>query len=397
MLLSLAQIFSGVGAGAVVSVGSLLAVKLSGSTSWGGSVTTVMTLGAAIASMPLARRALVHGRRKTLAGGLMVAACGALMMILAAILASFPVLLLGAATLGVGTAVNLQARFAATDLSAPSNRARDLSLVVWTTTIGSVAGPNLLGVGEKVGALLGLPEFTGIFVFSTTGMLAASLIITIGLRPDPYLYAKELVEKAGGHIPVTHRLGFRQTFEHVRGNRRFLGGLTSILAGHAIMVSIMSVTSVHLDQYGATLTIIGLTISLHIAGMYALSPVMGILSDRIGPVKTSMIGFSILLAAVAAAGFGQASHTWVTVGLILLGLGWSAATISGSAQIVSSVDPSIRVSVQGVSDTLMSLAGATGGLLAGVGLTALGFNGLNAVAAAVAIAAATLVWRLGKR
>ena len=163
------------------------------------------------------------------------------------------------------------------------------------------------------------------------------------------------------------------------------------------MVSIMSVTSVHLDQHGATLTLIGLTISLHIAGMYALSPVVGMLSDRIGPVKTSLIGFAILLAALAAAGFGQGSQTWVTVGLVLLGLGWSAATISGSAQIVSSVDPSIRVSVQGVSDTLMSLSGATGGLLAGLGLTALGFNGLNAVAAAVAVAAAITVWRLGKR
>lgn len=397
VLLSLAQVFSGLGTGAVVSVGSLLAVQLSGSTSWGGSVTTVMTLGAAVASMPLARWALVHGRRNTLSGGLLIAAVGAILMIVAASLQSFALLLLGAATLGVGSAVNLQARFAATDLSAPNRRARDLSLVVWTTTVGSVAGPNMLGLGERVGASLGMPEYTGIFVFSTTGLVIASLIIFLGLRPDPYFLAKSIAEQSGVAVTQPQRLGFRQTAIKLRGNKAAQAGLISILTGHGIMVSVMSVTSVHLDQHGAALTIIGLTISLHIAGMYALSPIVGMLADRLGPRTTTLIGFGILVAATAAAGFGQGSHTWVTVGLVLLGLGWSAATISGSAQIVSAVAPEIRVSVQGVSDTLMSLAGATGGLLAGLGLSGLGFGGLNAAAASVAIIGAILVLRLGKR
>lgn len=397
VLLSLAQVFSGLGTGAVVSVGSLLAVQLSGSTSWGGSVTTVMTLGAAMASMPLARWALVHGRRNTLSGGLLIAAVGAILMIVAASLQSFALLLLGAATLGVGSAVNLQARFAATDLSAPNRRARDLSLVVWTTTVGSVAGPNMLGLGENVGASLGMPEYTGIFVFSTTGLVIASLIIFLGLRPDPYFLAKSIAEQSGVAVTQPQRLGFRQTAIKLRGNKAAQAGLISILTGHGIMVSVMSVTSVHLDQHGAALTIIGLTISLHIAGMYALSPIVGMLADRLGPRTTTLIGFGILVAATAAAGFGQGSHTWVTVGLVLLGLGWSAATISGSAQIVSAVAPEIRVSVQGVSDTLMSLAGATGGLLAGLGLSGLGFGGLNAAAASVAIIGAILVLRLGKR
>lgn len=396
-LLSLAQVFSGIGTGAVVSVGSLLAVQLSGSTSWGGSVTTVMTLGAAVAAMPLARWALIHGRRNTLSGGLLVAGFGAVLMIVAASFESFPVLLLGAATLGVGSAVNLQARFAATDLSAPNRRARDLSLVVWTTTVGSVAGPNMLGLGERVGASLGLPDYTGIFVFSTTGLVIASLIIFLGLRPDPYFLAKSLAAQSGSAITAPQRLGFRETLTKLRGNKAALAGLISILVGHGIMVSVMSVTSVHLDQHGAALTIIGLTISLHIAGMYALSPIVGMAADRLGPLKTTLIGFGILVAATAAAGFGQSNHLWVTVGLVLLGLGWSAATISGSAQIVSAVSSEIRVSVQGISDTLMSLAGATGGLLAGLGLSGLGFGGLNAAAASIAIIGAFLVLRLSKR
>lgn len=397
LLLSLAQIFSGLGAGAAISVGALLAVKLSGSTSWGGSVTTIMTLGAAVSSLPLARWALKHGRRKTLGMGLLIAAVGALTMITAGVLENFPVLLVGAATLGVGSAVNLQARFAATDLSAPEHRARDLSLVVWTTTIGSVAGPNLLAPAEKVGAYIGLPEFTGIFLFSTTGMVIAALIILLGLRPDPYFLARTLAAQSSTAAPANKRYSIAQTLKIVRTNKGVLQGLASILTGHGIMVAIMAMTSVHLEQHGAALNIIGLTISLHIAGMYAFSPLVGILSDRAGSTATTLIGFSVITLGLAAAGFGQESHLWVTVGLILLGLGWSATSIAGSAQIVSSVDPQDRVSVQGVSDTLMSLAGALGGLLAGLGLTALGYGGLNAVAAAIIVVSTVTVLRLRKR
>jgi len=138
-VLSLAQIFSGIGSGAVISVGALLAVELSGSESWGGSVTTIMTLGSAVAAMPLARYAARKGRRIALCTGIVIAFLGVLTLITAAVTQQFPVLLVGGALIGVGSAVNLQARFAATDLALPERRARDLSLVVWTTTVGSVA------------------------------------------------------------------------------------------------------------------------------------------------------------------------------------------------------------------------------------------------------------------
>lgn len=383
-VLSAAQIFSGIGSGAVISVGSLLAVKLSGSESWGGSVTTVMTLGSALAAMPLARFASRRGRRLALCGGIVLAFVGVLTMILAGVTELFALLLVGGALIGVGSAVNLQARFAATDLAPPERKARDLSLVVWTTTIGSVAGPNLLSVGEKIGGALGLPQYTGIFVISGAGMLASALILFFGLKPDPSLILAS-ASASGGVAGPPRKPSISESLKAIKGNRGAQSGLVAIVLGHAVMVSVMSMTSVHMDHHGASITLIGLTISLHVVGMYAFSPLVGLAADRFGPVKVVVAGGVILLAATACAGLGSEVHTLVTIGLVLLGLGWSCATIAGAAFITDNVSASDRIAVQGASDTLMSLAGACGGLFAGLSVAAIGYPGLNAGGAVLAL------------
>lgn len=384
LVLSLAQVFSGVGSGAVISVGALLAVKLSGSESWGGSVTTVMTLGSAIAAMPLARHASQHGRRSALVSGIGVAWVGTILAIFSADFEYFPLLLLGGVLIGVGSAVNLQARFAATDLAAPEHRSRDLSLVVWTTTIGSVAGPNLLEVGESLGRTLHLPQYAGIFVISAAGMGAAALILSLGLRPDPSLELAQIMAQKGPVTPAP-RPSLRDSWQVIRVNVAARTGLVAIVCGHAVMVAIMSVTSVHMDHHGASLQLIGLTISLHVLGMYAFSPLVGILADRLGAKITMLIGGGVLLVALSFAGLGSETHLLVTIGLLLLGLGWSITTIAGAGHIASNVAAQERLAVQGASDTLMSLAGACGGLVAGLTMSHLGYPGLNLVAAFIAV------------
>jgi len=169
VLLSAAQVFGGLGTGATVSIGSILAVELSGSSAWAGSVATVMTLGAAAAALPLASLAERRGRRVGQVAGLSAALAGAVLMVLAVISGSFIVLVLGAAGIGVGTAASLQARFAAVDLAAAGHRGRALSTVVWAVTVGAVAGPNLIQPGTAVGAALGLPPIAGPFVISWPG------------------------------------------------------------------------------------------------------------------------------------------------------------------------------------------------------------------------------------
>ncbi|QDG67036.1 MFS transporter [Pseudarthrobacter sp. NIBRBAC000502772] len=433
-LLSAAQVFAGIGTGATVSIGSILAVELSGSSVWAGAVATVMTLGAALTALPLASLADRRGRRAGQVTGLSAALAGTVLIVLSVVSGLFVLLVLGAVGIGVGTAASLQARFAAVDLADAEHRGRALSAVVWAVTVGAVAGPNLIQPGTVVGLALGLPPVAGPFVISAAGLLLAIVLLFAGLRPDPLLLAREIAaqdvatqehaaldldaQPAGGKMQGTPP---RTANQQVATARNAVGGalvrglrairqsraswlaLAAVVGAHAVMVGVMSMTPLHLQELvagpgashaghaasGDVLVIIGFTISLHIAGMFALSPVMGWLTDKAGRTETIMIGFATLIAAVAVAGFGQTSTVAVAVGLVLLGMGWSAATISGSTLLAESVPQESRVVVQGVSDMLMGAAGAVGGATSGLILSWAGYLGLNMAGGLVGAAVLT--------
>src|SRR5665811_987157 len=232
--------------------------------------------------------------------------------------------------MGVGSAANLQARFAATDLSPNRTRARDLALVVWMSTAGAVTGPNLIRLGAPMSRLTGLPELGAVFLFPVAGMFAAMLVMWFGLRPDPLLASRSIGDddalgQARKHVPIS------AAFTTLRRHPAALAALSGILVAHAVMVAIMSMTPVHMAGHGASITLVGLTVSLHIAGMYALSPVMGILADRLGAPAVLVGGLVVVLASTVLTGMSGGSTMVVTIGLILLGLGWSASTVAGIA------------------------------------------------------------------
>jgi MFS family permease len=375
-ILILGQVMAGLGMGATLSMGAILASRLSGSEAWSGMAATMSTLGAALAAVPLARLASRSGRRISLFTGALLAASGAIVTIVSTMVAFFPLLLVGLALIGVGTAVNLQSRFAATDIANDRTRSRDLSLVVWATTVGAVSGPNLITPGEALGSFLGLPELAGPFVFTLAAQTLAAVVYFVGLRPDPLLLARELARdpnSAGAKSlgPSVDNLVVART------------AIISIALSHATMVAVMAMTPVHLVHHGASLAIVGFTISLHIAGMYALAPVFGMLSDRIGRIPTILVGQVILLASLLFTGFGSENELAVVIGLVLLGLGWSAATVAGSTLLSESTIIEKRAARQGISDLVMSGSGAAGGALAGVVLAFLGYNGLSFVALAL--------------
>ncbi|MEV8252905.1 MFS transporter [Rhodoglobus sp. NPDC076762] len=379
------QVLAGLGLGATVAVGAILAADLGGE-ELSGAAATSSTLGAALVSIPLARLAQRWGRRPALALGAGIAAGGSLITVVAVGVAFFPLLILGFAMLGVGTAVGLQARFAATDVAAAQHRGRDLSLVVWSTTIGAVAGPNLVGPGEMVAQWLSLPTNTGSFVFAIVAQLAAMMLYIVALRPDPLTLARNRPVDAA----VVADAGI------VRGKGPLVFAIAAIAISHAVMVSIMAMTPVHLSHHGASLTIIGFTISLHIAGMYALSPVFGWASDRFGRIPTILMGQGFFAASVVVVALGELSNAAVTVGLVLLGLGWSASTVAGSALVADLATGKTKLRIQGRSDTIMSLAGALGGGFAGPILAMVGYAGLAwgaGVLVLIIVVAALVVWR----
>ncbi|NYE20063.1 MFS transporter [Microbacterium immunditiarum] len=387
-VLSIGQILGGLAFGATVSLGAVLAAELSGDEAFSGLAAAAITLGTAALAVPFAAFARVRGRRPSLALGMAIALVGVILVVFSVAVGSFPLLLLAFGLVGAGQAVNLQTRFAAADLATDATRGRDLSLVVWATTIGAVLGPNLTGPGEDLGRLLGMPPLTGPYLFTIVAQLLGIALYVIALRPDPLILAQRLVARDAGK---TARAIAKPDQPLVARYAIF-----AIAAAHGTMVSVMAMTPVHLLHHGASLTVIGTTISLHIAGMFALSPVFGILADRLGRVPTILVGQALLIAALLTASFGEASTTAVTVALVLLGLGWSASTVAGSTLLTEASAEELRTRRQGRSDLIMSLVGAVGAIGSGVVLSWIGYAGLALVAGLLVVATIALS-PLGRR
>lgn len=385
LVLSLGQVLGGIAFGATVSLGALLAADISGDDALSGLATASVTLGAAACAIPLARLAARVGRRRALTLGNLFALVGIAVVILAASVRVFPLLLVGILLIGAGNAGNLQSRFAATDLAAPQHRGRDLSIVVWSTTLGGVAGPLLLGPGEVVGQAVGMPPQTGSYLFSFVAQCAALALYVIALRPDPLLAAQRLAlasSAAAGAAVVDRPRVARYAIFAVAGS-------------HVVMASVMAMTPVHLSHmahgaHGASATpadvsaLVGVTIALHVGGMYALSPIFGVLADRWGRLRVVLLGQLLLGGALAFAIFSGTEAWGVMVALILLGLGWSAATVAGAALLTEASAPDLRTRRQGRSDSLMSLSAAAGSVLAGVILSNFQYAGLG-IAASVLV------------
>lgn len=290
----------------------------------------------------------------------------------------------GFALIGAAQAANLQSRFAATDLATAASRGRDLSLVVWATTIGAVLGPNLVGPGEVLGDAVGMLALTGPYLFTVVAQLLGVALYLVALRPDPLLVALRIAGSSADGAAT----GIART-DRPRAARY---AIVAIAGAHGVMVAIMAMTPVHLLHVpgGGDLQLIGLTISLHIAGMFALSPVFGVLADRVGRIPTILVGQALLVASLVTAAIGQDSATAVTVALVLLGLGWSASTVAGSALLTESSSEAMRTRRQGRSDLIMSLVGGVGAIGAGFVLGAIGYGGLALMALVVVVAVTVL-------
>ncbi|MFM6973906.1 MAG: MFS transporter [Agromyces sp.] len=388
-VLALGQVLGALAYGVTISIGALLAARVSGNDALSGLAVATLTLGAALAAMPLATLANRRGRRWSLGIGNGVALVGIGVVLSAASANSFPMLLIGFVLIGSGNAGNLQARFAATDLATRDRRARDLSMVVWATTIGAVLGPNLQAPGAVIGAALHMPPLTGAYVFSVLAQVSCLLVFVLGLRPDPLLLAREIdAERGAADAHLT---------DHQ--DRPWLAryAIFTVAASHGVMVAVMSMTPIHLKHEGATLSVIGITISLHVAGMYALSPVFGSLADRWGRIAMIVIGQFQLAASLVLVWLLPDNRIAVTVGLILLGTGWSAATVSGSALLSDASALQFRTKRQGRSDALMSLTGAGSAIAAGGILAVIGYSGLAFVSLAAVLAVLVFVPAISRR
>lgn len=371
-VLATAQVLNGVGVAGTVAAGSLLVASITNSETLAGLAQTSSVLGAAALALPLARLTSRGGRRLALSVGLISGVIGSLLAILGGSRENIYLMLTGTFLVGAASAAGYQARFAAIDLATNEKRAKQLSFVVWGSTIGAVSGPNLMEPSGNLAESLELPRLTGPYLISAATLALAVLVIQLFLRPDPYLTAAK--DSGAANLP---RIKTKVALKHIRSNARASFAIASIAIGHIAMVAVMVMTPVHMAHVDVTLTIIGLVISVHVLGMYAFSPLVGALTDRLGRLRVIQIGVVILLSSALISGFARADDAiTLGIGLFLLGLGWSCTLIAGSALLTESVAPEIKSASQGASDLVMNLSGASGGAIAGVIIATLSYGWL---------------------
>ncbi len=364
MIVVLSQIFGGAGIATGVTIGALLAQDMLGTDQYAGIPAALFTLGSAVAAMLVGRISQRYGRRFGLSVGFLAGGIGAIGVIISAVIHHLPLLFVSLLVYGAGTATNLQARYAGTDLAHSSQRATAVSIALIATTFGAVAGPNLIAIMGQYAESIGVPALAGPFILSAVAFILAGLILLFFLRPDPLIVAKAIEElkKKGEQHQTT--LAF-ETPDMKK--KEIVIGATIMILSQLVMVAIMTMTPIHMTHHGHGLREVGWVIGIHIAAMYLPSVITGILVDRIERIAMAIAsGITLLISGILAAASPPDSMFLLTIALALLGLGWNFGLISGTALIVDATTFSNRAKTQGSVDVFIALAGASGGALSGM-------------------------------
>ncbi|WP_251552091.1 MFS transporter [Neobacillus muris] len=375
LIVVLSQIFGGAGLAAGITVGALLAQDMLGTDGLAGLPTALFTLGSALAALLVGRASQRFGRRFGLAAGFLVGGTGAIGVVISALASNIILLFASLFIYGAGSATNLQARYAGTDLASVKQRATAISIAMVSTTFGAVAGPNLVGPMGRFAETIGVPALAGPFILAAAAFIGAGLILLFFLRPDPLLVANAIAEQARREEEEHHS---HQPIAGEAKNRGVVVGGAIMLLTQLIMVAIMTMTPVQMRHHGHGLSEVGLVISIHVCAMYLPSFVTGILVDKIGRTAMAIAsGVTLLAAGVVAAAAPSDSMIVFVIALALLGLGWNFGLISGTALIVDATNPSNRAKTQGTVDVSIALSGASGGALSGMVVAQSSFTALS--------------------
>ncbi len=362
-VVSLSQIFGGAGLAAGVTVGALIAQQMLGTDAFAGVPSALFTLGSAGAALFVGRLSQRYGRRTGLSAGFMIGGLGAIGVIIAAILNSVFLLFASLIIYGAGTATNLQARYAGTDLANHKQRATAVSMTMVFTTFGAVAGSNLVNVMGNFARSIGVPSLAGPFILAAAAYMLAGVTLFIMLRPDPLVIARTI--EIAGQTPDDR--GQVTADEHTENKKGIIAGAAVMILTQIVMTAIMTMTPIHMRHHGHGLGAVGLVIGFHIGAMYLPSLVTGVLADKLGrTVMAVSSGMTLLLAGLISAFAPGDSMILMVIALSLLGLGWNFGLISGTALIVDSTETSTRAKTQGTVDVLIALSGAAGGALSGM-------------------------------
>lgn len=376
-----AQILAGLGLAAGVTVGALLVEEMLNSTSLSGLPSGLKTLGSASAALLVGRFSQRRGRRVGLSAGYLAGAIGGAGVVVAALLGNPILLFLTFIIYGSGTSTSLQARYAGTDVATPQRRGQAISTVLVATTLGAVAGPNLVDPMGQLAATVGIPELAGPFLLSIAAYGLAAAVLALFLRPDPLLFARQAAADATASERAASIEG---TTVHRRGVAL---GASIMIVTQVVMVGIMTMTPIHMRAHDHGLAATGLVIAIHVAGMYLPSPITGWLLDRVGRIPLMVAAAITLPASGMIAALAPADSVAILgVALGLLGLGWNLGLVSGTAMVTDATPLENRAATQGTVDVGVALSGAGGGVMSGVIVASTSYTFLALLGGALALA-----------
>ena len=379
------SLVTGVGLGstghiAAVTVATIVAADLAGSTAWAGAPGAAVVLGAAIGSTLLSRLMVGRGRRAGLTTGYAIGVSGAFVATAAVIVHSLPLLLLGTMLIGFGNSSNQLSRYTAADLYPMARRASAIGIVVWGATFGAVIGPNLVGLAGGLGESLGLPPYAGAYLLPVIFVGAAAIVSFSMLRPDPYTLAdRSALEDDDRHADGT-------SLERILRRPNVLVAIVALVTGQVVMVLIMTMTPLHMIEHGHGLAAIGLVISAHTFGMFALSPVSGRLTDRYGSARVVMVGLAVIaFSAVLSAAAPPEGGVLLFLALFLLGYGWNMGYVAGSTMLTAGLGLAERTRIEGVTDSLIWSSAAAASMGSGLVVATAGYATLGLMGAAMVV------------
>jgi len=342
-------------------------------------------LGSAVGSTLLSRLMSVRGRRAGLTTGYTIGVAGALAATGAIVAGSLPLLLASMILIGFGNSANQLSRYTAADLYPPARRASAIGVVVWGATVGAVIGPNLVEWAGNLGQGIGLPALAGVYLLPVFFVGAAAVLTFTMLRPDPY----ELADRSEEQSVVAPG---EAALERILRRPQVPVAIVALIAGQIVMVLVMTMTPLHMTDHGRTLGDVGLVISAHTLGMFALSPISGRLTDRFGSPPIVFCGLAVLCSASLLSALAPAEGgPMLLLALFLLGYGWNLGFVAGSALLTHGLGLAERTRLQGLTDSLIWGSSAAASLGSGVVVAAAGFTALGILGAAVVVVPAWLL------
>lgn len=367
---------------ASAALNSILGTRLTGNASFAGVPSAVYLVGAALAASAWGYVMDRIGRRNGMVIGLVIGVFGNALVLIAIGRSSFLLFLTGMVLMGITNAAVVLGRFAAAEVNPPEKRGAAISNVVLGGTFGAIVGPLLVGPMGTFARSVGMDELAGAYLATLILFALSSLLVFIGLRPDPRDVGKQVAEAYPDPARANTSGEARPIFEILR-QPASLVAVSAMTLGQVVMVAVMVITSLHMSDHQHSLRDISAVISSHTFGMFAFSVVSGRLADRWGREPVILTGASTLLLACITAPLSPDVFP-LAVALFLLGLGWNFCFVGGSALLADQLSPLERSRTQGTNDLLVGLASATGSLGSGIVFAASSYAVIAMVAGALA-------------